>query len=136
MFSIDDTFGRVASDLFGRLDGPLSFRFVLQPMMAAIYALRDGIRDARQGRPAYFWSILTRRGELWGLLREGEQAVVRVIALGVIMDVIYQLIVFHWIHPFELIVVVLALAFVPYLLLRGPVNRIARHVVTRRIRTS
>jgi hypothetical protein len=38
----------------------------------------------------------------------------------------YQLIVFRWIHPVELVVVVLLLAFVPYLLIRGPVNRLAR----------
>jgi len=43
------------------------------------------------------------------------------------MDVLYQLIEFKTIYPGELIVIVLTLAFVPYLLLRGPINRIARH---------
>ena len=134
MFSIDDTLTRVATDLFGRLEGPFAFRFVLQPLMAAFYATRDGVKDARQGRPAYFWALLSGRGDRWQLLREGEHAVIRVIALGVVMDVIYQLMVFRWIHPFELIVTVLGLAFVPYLLLRGPINRIARHFVRGRVR--
>jgi len=132
---MDDVLARISSDLFGRLDGPLSFRFVLQPLMAVLYATRDGIGDARRGRPPYFWSLLTRPGERWSLLREGEHAVIRVIALGIIMDVIYQLMVFRWIYPFELIVVVLLLTFVPYVLLRGPVNRIARHVIVRRVRS-
>ena len=48
------------------------------------------------------------------------------ILLGSAMDAIYQWIVFRWIHPVELVVVVLLLAFVPYVLLRGPVDRIAR----------
>jgi hypothetical protein len=99
---VDDTLARIASDLSGRLEGPLSFRFVLQPLMAATCALRDGIRDARQGRPAYFWSILIRQGERWELLREGEKAVIRVIILGAVMDAIYQLMVVRWIHPLEL----------------------------------
>jgi len=132
---VDDLLTRISSDLFGRLEGPLSFRFVLQPMMAMFYATRDGIHDARQGRAPYFWSILTRGSGRWALLREGEHAVARVIALGVVMDVIYQVIVFRWIHPFELIVTVLLLAFFPYLLWRGPVSRIAKHFISRRVRT-
>jgi hypothetical protein len=124
-----DLLARLSSDLFGRLDGPLSFRFVLQPLMAVIYAARDGIVDARKGRPPYFWSLLTSGDGRWDLLYEGEKAVARVIVLGVVMEVIYQLMVFRWIYPFELIVVVLVLAFVPYLLLRGPINRIARHFI-------
>ena len=59
-------------------------------------------------------------------MREGFRAVARVIVLGVVMDAVYQLIVFKWIHPLELIVIVLLLAFVPYLLFRGPFNRLAR----------
>jgi len=132
---VDDALTRIASDLFGRLEGPLSFRFVLQPLMAMLYATRDGIQDARQGRAPYFWSILAGRSGRWALLREGEHAVARVIALGVVMDVIYQVIVFRWIYPFQLIVTVLLLAFVPYMLLRGPVSRIARHFINTRIRT-
>ena len=132
---MDDVLARISSDLFGRLDGPLSFRFVLQPLMAVLYATRDGIGDARRGRPPYFWSLLTRPGERWSLLREGEHAVARVIALGIIMDVIYQLMVFRWIYPFELIVVVLLLTFVPYVLLRGPASRIAKRVIVRRVRS-
>jgi hypothetical protein len=132
---VDDTLTRISSDLFGRLDGPFSFRFLLQPLMAAIYAARDGVADARQGRPPYFWSLLTRGDGRWNLLHEGEKAVARVIALGIIMDVGYQLMVFRWIYPFELIVVVLLLAFVPYLLLRGPINRIARHFISGRVRS-
>ena len=113
------------SDLIGRLHGPFSFRFVLQPLMALIYAARDGLADARSGRPPYFWTMLTRPAERSRLVREGGKAVTRVILLGVAMDTIYQLIVFHWIHPVQLVVIVLGLAFLPYVILRGPFARIA-----------
>jgi hypothetical protein len=43
------------------------------------------------------------------------------------MDAIYQWMVIRWVYLGELLFVVLILAFVPYLLLRGPINRIARH---------
>jgi hypothetical protein len=42
------------------------------------------------------------------------------------MDVIYQLIEFETFHPAEAVIIALLLAFVPYVLLRGPVARIAR----------
>jgi hypothetical protein len=42
------------------------------------------------------------------------------------MDLAYQVMVFRRIHPLEMAVVVIALAFIPYLLLRGPFNRLAR----------
>ena len=123
---MDDWLNRLWSDLVGRLTGPLTFRVILQPVMAMLYAVRDGLRDARAGRPAYFWSILTNPEGRISLLNEGWRAVLRVIVLGVIMDTIYQIIVLRTIRPLELVLVVLMLAFVPYVLLRGPINRIAR----------
>ena len=132
---MDDTLTRIWENLVGRIHGPFSFRFVLQPLMGLIYATRDGILDARQGRPPYFWSVLFTPGERVGLLREGWNAELRVIGLGVAMDLIYQFMVFGTVHPFELAVIVLALAFVPYVIFRGPVNRIARAWMTRKVRT-
>jgi hypothetical protein len=132
---MDDLWTRIWSDLAARVHGPFSFRFLLQPLMGLIYAARDGIVDARQGRPPYFLSVLFTPDSRGALLREGWKAVLRVIGLGVVMDVIYQLTVLGTIYPFELIVIVLSLAFVPYVLARGPVNRIARVWMTRRART-
>jgi hypothetical protein len=133
---MDSVLTKFFSDLFGRLHGPFSFRFVLQPLMALLYATRDGLADARAGRPPYFWTLFTRPEERSRLLREGWKAVTRVILLGVAMDTIYQLIVFRWIHPVQLVVVVLGLAFLPYVILRGPIRRIASSWRNRTNRTT
>jgi hypothetical protein len=114
-------------NLMDRVGGPMTFRIILQPTMAALLAVRAGIKDAREGQPPYFWTILTDTSQRANLLRQGWKAVGRVFILAVIMDVIYQLIVFGWIHPLELLIVAIALAVVPYLLIRGPVNRLARY---------
>jgi hypothetical protein len=42
------------------------------------------------------------------------------------MDVVYQLIVGGWIYPGELLTIAILLAVVPYLVIRGPVNRLVR----------
>ena len=132
---MDELLNRFVSDLVGRLHGPFAFRFILQPLMAGIAALHDGLADARGGRPAYFWSILTNPSARRALLREGWHRVARVIVLGVVMDVLYQLIEFRTIRPLQLVVIVLTLAFIPYVLLRGPIGRIARHWMSTKIQT-
>ena len=112
--------------MIARPHGPMAFRFILQPVMAAIVALRDGVADAKAGRTAFFWTHLANPVERGGRLREGLIATARVILLGLGMDLIYQLIVLKTFYPGEAVIVAIALAFFPYLLLRGPVDRIAR----------
>jgi len=46
---MDNWLTHFVPDLVGRLHGPFSFRFVLQPLMALIYAARDGLADALLG---------------------------------------------------------------------------------------
>lgn len=116
-------------DMVGRTDGPMTFRLLLQPTMAIITATIDGLRDAKLGRSPYFLKLVRgeSRGERLQTFREGFSAVARILLLGVGMDVIYQFKVFGaFRHPLETLVISILLAFVPYLLLRGPIARIAR----------
>ena len=117
---------RVWTDLVARPSGPFGFRFVLQPIMAAIAAIHDGVRDAHTGRSPYFWTVLTNPQERSDRLREGLKATSRIIILGLVMDAIYQFVAFRTFHPLEAVIIALALAFVPYLLIRGPVARFVR----------
>jgi hypothetical protein len=125
---MEELFTRFWNDLTGRIGGPMSFRFFLQPAMAMIFAIRDGLRDAREERPAYFYSLLTDPANRRSRLREGFKAVARVFVFAIIMDLFYQVIVLRWFYPGEAVVVAFILAFLPYILLRGPVNRIARYL--------
>ena len=115
-----------------RVGGPMTFRIILQPTMAALLAFLAGLKDAQHGRPPYLWTILTDPGQRGDLLREGWRSVARVFVLAIVMDVIYQLIVLKWIYPFELILVAILLAVVPYLLIRGPVNRVVSRLRRKR----
>jgi hypothetical protein len=131
--SLADQFTRLWHDLISRPDGPMSFRFLLQPVMAIVFAIRDGLKDARAGRSAYLWMIVTDPSRRAERLREGFEAVGRVIGLGILMDAIYQYVVLKAFFPLEMLIIVLVLAFVPYLLARGPANRIASRWLERRI---
>jgi hypothetical protein len=117
---------RIWHDLVDRPSGPMAFRFILQPSMAAIAAILAGVKDARAGRSPYFWTVLSKPHERVERLREGLNATARIILLGLAMDVVYQLIVLKTFYPVEALIIAFLLAFVPYLLIRGPVARIAR----------
>ena len=117
---------RLWQNLFDRPGGPMLFRFFLQPTMAAIAAWRDGINDARTGRTPFFAGALADPAQRTVRLNEALVATARIILLGLVMDGIYQAIEFKTFHPAEAVIIALALAFVPYLLLRGLFARAAR----------
>jgi len=125
---MEDLFSRIIENLVGRVSGPMKFRLILQPVMAAIFAIRSGLKDAKENKPPYFWAMFTDPDSRGDMIRDGWKSVGRVFILGIIMDVIYQFIVFRWFYPVEAILVAAILALVPYLLIRGPVNRIARNM--------
>jgi hypothetical protein len=124
---MDDTAARFFGDLADRLTGPMTFRLILQPTMAMLNAVADGVKDAKAGQPPYFWSLFTDPSHATEHLLSGAKSVGRVLLLGTGMEVVYQWRVLGWLYLDELVVVVLLLAFVPYVLMRGPVNRLAKH---------
>ena len=127
-----EVFQRIWQDMVDRPGGPMTFRFILQPVMAAIAALYDGLADARTGRSPYFWTILTSSAKRSGRLREGLLSTARVILLGLGMDAIYQYVVLKTFYPAETVIIALLLAFIPYLILRGPFARLARWWLARK----
>jgi hypothetical protein len=124
---MDELVTRFFENLAGRVGGPLNFRLILQPIMAILFAIRDGRKDAREGRAPYFWSLFTHSAHRRDLLREGWKAIAKVFVMATIVDLVYQITVFRWFYPGEALVVAFVLAFVPYLLIRGPVNRLIVH---------
>ena len=123
---MDELFARIFEDLAGRVTGPMKFRLLLQPAMAIFFAIRSGLKDAREGKPAYFWALFTQPGERKAMLHDGWKSVGKVFVLAIVLDAIYQFIELRWIYPGEAVLVAVILAIVPYLLARGLVNRIAR----------
>ena len=127
-----DELDRVWRNIAARPGGPMTFRFVLQPAMAALAAWRDGVADARLNRVPYLSAVLAGVGGRGSRLWEGIVATARILILGVVMDIVYQLVFLDTFYPAELAIIAVLLAFVPYVLLRGPIGRIARRWSTRR----
>ena len=117
---------RFWSDVFGRLRGPMTIRFYLQPTLAFVAALKDGIKDARYGHKSFFWTALwdptQQRGRLW----EGLTSTSQMALIGFTMDAIYQFKEFDRFYPVEAVMMVLLLAVIPYFVLRWLVELVAR----------
>ena len=132
MSEIKEILTRFWDQLIAQPHGPLAFRLILQPIMATILAIIDGLKDARAGRPLYTWTLLTDPAHRASYLREGLKRVCRVIIFAFVMDAIYQFMVLRRFYPGEALVTVFVVAVLPYLLVRGPIARIARHWNRRR----
>lgn len=124
---MEDLAFRLIGDLISRLSGPLTLRLFLQPGVATFLAIRDGVRDARDGRPPHFWRMLTGPPDArMRRIKETWHAVLKVFIIAVLLDCVYQFIVFRWVYPGEAMITAVVLAILPYAILRGVTNRIAR----------
>jgi len=123
---VEEALRRGWENLFGRLDGPMSFRLIMQPAVAIVFAIRAGLKDARHGQPPFLWVVFSNPGQRHELLRQGWKDVGTVFIVALILDSIYQVIVHSGIYTLELLLTATILALVPYAMLRGLVTRLAR----------
>lgn len=127
-----DELDRLWRNILARRSGPMAFRFVLQPAMAVLAAFRDGVNDARLNRTPYLTAIVL-GGEGGGArLWDGIVSTARILIVGVVMDVAYQLAFLDTFFPAESAIIAILLAFLPYAMLRGPLARLARLRIARR----
>jgi hypothetical protein len=100
--------------------------------MAMWFAIRDGRRDFHQHCSPYFWSLFSEPGKRHDLLRDGWHGIYRVFALALILDVVYEFIELHAFYLPQSLAVAIILAVIPYVLLRGPVNRLLSLMANRK----
>jgi len=111
-------------EMIGRTQGPMKIRILVQPAVAAFFAIRAGLRDAREGRGLRFLSVFSDRGHRSRVLRDGWRDVGRVFLIAVAFDLVYEAVALHAFRPGEAAIMGVVLAIVPYLLFRSLVNRI------------
>ena len=109
-----------------RPSGPLNFRFYIQPAIGVFMALRAGLKDAREGRPPYLWKTFTNPDHRGALVRSGWKDIGTAFLISAILDSVYQVMVHRAIYLLELLFTATLLVIVPYLLLRGPINRVVQ----------
>jgi len=112
-----------------RFTGPGRLRFILQPIFAIVLGIRGGLVDAKAGNPPYLFGLLFGAGRRKELLRTGAEAIGTLLAMGIILDVAFQLVIYHSVHPGAAVVIGPILICFPYALSRALTTRVAQKEV-------
>ena len=119
--------------LIGRLSGPLNFRLMVMPIVVTVLALRAAWKDFREGRPAFLGMLIKDPAERSRLFRSALKDIGKVFIVAVVLDTVYQVWVFRFVYPVQVLVVAVVCAVVPYALVRGPLTLVA-HTLYRKAR--
>jgi len=129
---VEEALSRAWNQLLARPGGAFQFRFILQPLLAVIIAIRAGMKDGRTHRTPYLRGLLSRRAERRLLVRSTLKDVGRLFMMAVVLDCLYQIMEIRHIYPLQALIVGVVLAIIPYVIVRGPVARIVNRSVARR----
>ena len=120
-----DVVTRFIPEMLGRIDGPMKFRLPLQPCMAIFFAVRDGRKDVRAGRPPYTWAVFSEPAQRRMLLQDGWKSIAKVFVIAIVLDLVYQYVAIKGFRPVQSLTTACLPAMIPYMLLRSAVNRLS-----------
>jgi hypothetical protein len=90
-----------------------------------VLGFRSGLADARAGNPPYLFGLIFASGRRRELLQHGMAATRNLLAMGIILDVVFQWVLYRSVHPAAALVVGPILIGTPYVLTRALANRLA-----------
>jgi hypothetical protein len=113
-------------DIPMRLAGPGRFRFVMQPLMAIMLGVANGLADARAGTPPFLFGLLFHRDLRKKLAWSGFTTVANLLLMGILLDFVFQWIILGAAYPGAALVVGPVLVVLPYSAARALSNRAAQ----------
>ena len=119
-----DILQTIVDRLIARVTGPLSMRFMLQPLMAILLGIRDGRLDAKAGNPPFVMEVLFHPADRKKALRSALKSLLMPIVVGSVIDAVAQYLLFQQVRPFWALVIGTLVMGLPYSASRGLTNRI------------
>jgi hypothetical protein len=120
MFSFD----QIVNNIIATITGPLGFRFILQPTVAILLAIRDGRIDAQLKKAPFLFDSITNPTHRRTNIRSALRSILTSIIVGIITDAIAQHLIFHQVRIVSAVFVGCIVISLPYLIMRGLTNRI------------
>lgn len=112
-------------------NGPGRLRFFLQPVLAILLGIRDGVRDAKDGRPPYVWSVLTGTDRKQQL-KHGLKQIAVPWAVGFGLSLVFQYVIRRVVHVGIAALFGAVFIAIPYMAARALSNRVYRPTMRRR----
>jgi len=110
-----------------RITGPMSFRFILQPLAALIIGFKAGRLDAKAGTPPFVMDIIFKPEDRKAAIGKAFHSLLTSFVIAVIIDAIVQYLIFHHINPLGALLIGFLMITIPYTLARGITNRTVSH---------
>jgi hypothetical protein len=117
-------------DMYARLSGPGRLRFILQPTVAVFLGVRDGVRDYREGVLPFLWVCFQKKLRSKAFVH-AFRSIRDLVAIAIVLDVIFQFIIFDNVHPGAALLLGPVLIAVPYAVSRSLTTQFGgRKIVT------
>lgn len=129
---MEDFILNILNNIDLRLEGPLKFRIILQPLMSLFFAIKAGIRDSKTGAEPFAENIIKNKPGRKAVFKEIWKDVGKVFILAIVLDIVFQIIVLKTVHPVGAIMTAIILAIIPYLIFRGITTRIFNFIQKRK----
>ncbi len=123
---LNTSFAVFLAGLMGRIGGPGTLRFVLQPLVAMLLGVRDGRHDAQVARPPYLSAILFHRGDRRAAAKQGAMAIAKPFVIAIAIDAVLSYVTLGAVYPGETLTVGCLLVALPYAVARAAANRLLR----------
>lgn len=107
------------------LSGPGSMRFYLQPAIAVLLGIRDGLRDKRAGRPPFLLEVFIHSGRRRETLSEAMRRIALPLGVATAASLFFQHIIRGKAHLWQGIAYAILFVALPYGIVRGLTNRAA-----------
>lgn len=122
------SFKNITYGIDARITGPMGFRFIFQPLIAVFLGIRDGISDAKAGRPPFLIGLIFKVESRKHLFNSACKALFIPVIFGSVFDAIAQWLLFSRVRPVPAILVGIFITAIPYSCARGWTNRITRYL--------
>jgi len=121
---MDSFLDKFADGIMARITGPMSFRFMIQPCVAIILGIRDGIMDAKAGTLPIIADFIFNPEDRKENFKSALKSLTKPIIIGTVLDMVAQYLIFQHIRIIPAAIVGVFVMAVPYVLARGLTNRI------------
>ncbi len=114
----------IVEGIIARIAGPMSLRFVFQPLVGLLLGARDGLRDAKAGEPPFIFDLIVNRENRRAKLVSLSKSLSKTIIIAIVLDVIAQYLIFGQVRITGAIAIAIIILIVPYSLARAITNKI------------
>ncbi|HEY7304137.1 MAG TPA: hypothetical protein VH601_08490 [Bryobacteraceae bacterium] len=135
-----EPFENILERFFARLTGPLNLRFVLQPLMAILLGIRDGVHDAKAGKPPFLLDLFARPQNRKRQIQKALRSLLIPMLVAIILDGVVQYLLFGWVRIMGAVTIGVLIMGLPYVIARAVTNRVIswrnRTAVSTSVKTS